>query len=947
MPNLDERNIAAREWLAGTGMDADLEKHQTLQLHGTCEWFFKNLKFQAWLAARGSSTLSLRGVPGSGKSIVASTLVRYIERDSPQCAPVLYFFCKKNDRCRDSTSAMIRTLTLQLVSHSVYGPGLSDILSLERSVGVPAKDVSQQRLWGMLNKMIGIIPAVYLIIDALDECSQPDELKVLLGKITKLAHSTNNIVKVLVTYRPNEFEIDWPSIDIEEQDVEADITAYATYRIGLSPTLSRPVHRQRICDAIQLRAGGTFLWVKLVLDILHDSSPRQIQDVLANIPRGLSNTYRLMLERVCDRDSGSVVRCRKVLHWCVAAPRLLTVDELLLALAVSEGASSHEEYNAETDIVDSQRVLRLQCGSLIHVLKDNSVQLLHTTLREYLLHQHDGSVGEHEMSISSMQVVDLRLVHRDLAIVCLEYNQFACFQANIDMKDLLEYGKRFPFSEYAIRTWIHHVCFSGDSHSTLLKVFATFLDSIQGWRWLHRCEDLNISRGHLHVFQGELNTWIKQSVDCPQDDSTFAHLGNFVLYLAERFYHDACQEPEVGNDRLADAESRLGLAYSDSGLYDEAQKWCKRGLVRYETVLGKEHPWTLNTVNNIAMTYYHQGRYEDALKWYERALAGRENVLGKEHPSTLDSVSGIANMYQAQGRHDEALEWNERALTGYEKAHGKEHPSTLDLVHNIASVHLFQGDYAEAMEGYERALAGREKVLGKEHPSTLNTVNNIGGVFDVQGRCEEALEWYERALVGREKVHGTEHPSTLNTLNNMAIVYDMQGRSEQAVEFYKRALAGYEKVHGIDHPSTLSTVNNIAAGYQRQGQYGHALEWYERALVGREKVLGMEHPLTLNTVNNMAGVYQHLGRCDHALEWYERALIGREKIHGKEHPSTLDTVYDIGIFHSRQGRDQEALQWWERALAGYKKSFGTEHSSTLRTAGCLNRARARLECNKS
>lgn len=143
-----------------------------------------------------------------------------------------------------------------------------------------------------------------------------------------------------------------------------------------------------------------------MLDILQDSSPRHILDVLADVPRGLSTTYRLMLERVCDRDPRSVDRCRKVLHWCVAARRLLTVDELLLALAVSEGASSHEEYDAETDRSDSRRVLRLECGSLIHVLKDNTVQLLHTSLREYLVFQHTGPVGERLLSISCMQVAD-------------------------------------------------------------------------------------------------------------------------------------------------------------------------------------------------------------------------------------------------------------------------------------------------------------------------------------------------------------------------------------------------------------------------------------------------------------------------------------------------------------------------------------------------------------
>lgn len=55
--------------------------------------------------------------------------------------------------------------------------------------------------------MLDRIPVVYLVVDALDECSQHDELNSMLGEIVKLSHSTSPKVKVLVTYRPNELEL--------------------------------------------------------------------------------------------------------------------------------------------------------------------------------------------------------------------------------------------------------------------------------------------------------------------------------------------------------------------------------------------------------------------------------------------------------------------------------------------------------------------------------------------------------------------------------------------------------------------------------------------------------------------------------------------------------------------------------------------------------------------
>ncbi|KAL0634817.1 hypothetical protein Q9L58_006250 [Maublancomyces gigas] len=927
-------------------MDADLDKHKSLQLPHTCQWFFNNLDYQDWLTATASRHLCLRGVPGSGKSIVSAALILDLQHDARQATPILYFFCKQNDQNRDSTSNIIRTLLLQLASHPVHGNTLCDILHQERSSGIVASNYSQQRLWGILKMMLDMIPAVYVILDALDECNRHEELKELLEEFTAFSVTSGNVVKLFTTYRPNEFEISWPSIDVEERDVEADVKAYASHRIDKSPTLSRP-----------------------------DSSPRQIQEVLTDVPRGLSNTYNLMLERACDREPRAAERCRKVLHWCVAARRLFTVDELLLALAVSEGASSHETYKAETDLPESLRILRLECGSLIHVLKDSRVRLLHTSLREYLVHQDTKPSSEHLKTTSRMKIADLSNVHRDLAMICLRYNQFACFQVNLDMEKLKEYEEEFPLSRYAICTWIYHVCNSGDSHSYLANALGTFLHSIQGWRWLQRCDSFDISRGHLHNFQGDLKAWILQSeVQCHNHQTTYGPLRNFMLHLAQSRYSNATQENEEQDNQLVAAEIELGVTNDELGQYNEALEWYGRALTGYEKTLGEEHPSTLDTVHSMAVVYNFQGRYVEALEWCGRALTGKEKALGEEHPSTLATVDNMAVVYKNQGRYEEALEWYGRALTGKEKALGEEHPSTLDTVHNMANVYDNQGRYEEALEWYGRALTGKEKVLGEEHPSTLATVHNMAGVYDSQGRYEkalewygraltgaekalvnniasvydsqgryvESLEWYGRALAGKEKALGEEHPSTLRTVNNMANVYDCQGRYEKALEWYGRALTGAEKALGEEHPSTLRTVNNMAVVYKNQGRYVEALEWYGRALTGYAKALGEEHPSTLDTVHNMAVVYKNQGRYAEALQWCGRALAGKEKVLGEEHPSTLATVHNMANVYDCQGRYEKALEWYGRALTGAVNALGKDHPLALLTARCIRDTREHL-----
>jgi hypothetical protein len=52
-----------------------------------------------------------------------------------------------------------------------------------------------------------------------------------------------------------------------------------------------------------------------------------------------------------------------------------------------------------------------------------------------------------------------------------------------------------------------------------------------------------------------------------------------------------------------------------------------------ETVLGKEHPSILTSMNNQALVLRDQGKYEQAEEMHRQVLGLFETVLGKEHLS--------------------------------------------------------------------------------------------------------------------------------------------------------------------------------------------------------------------------------------------------------------------------------------------------------------------------
>ena len=103
----------------------------------------------------------------------------------------------------------------------------------------------------------------------------------------------------------------------------------------------------------------------------------------------------------------------------------------------------------------------------------------------------------------------------------------------------------------------------------------------------------------------------------------------------------------------------------------------------YEKKLGKEHPHTAITYNNVAVVYDRMAEYECALEWYQKALDVKVSVLGIEHPDVAITLGNIGAAYHSQGKY-------EKALTFYIKSYkirinklGSEHPNMFITINNI------------------------------------------------------------------------------------------------------------------------------------------------------------------------------------------------------------------------------------------------------------------------
>jgi len=119
------------------------------------------------------------------------------------------------------------------------------------------------------------------------------------------------------------------------------------------------------------------------------------------------------------------------------------------------------------------------------------------------------------------------------------------------------------------------------------------------------------------------------------------------------------------------------------------------------------------------------GEHQAARELSERAYYLDCDRLGKDHPNTLASANNLAiNLGQA-GQHEQARRLDEDTLARCRRVLGEDHPDTLTSASNLAKDLRHLGKYEQARRLDEDTLDRRRRVLGEDHPDTLTSANNL------------------------------------------------------------------------------------------------------------------------------------------------------------------------------------------------------------------------------
>ena len=335
-------------------------------------------------------------------------LTRLAERSSQ--ITLAYYFCDDKDEKRKSATAILRGLLLQLLRQR---PMLFKHIQPELAVSRDNLFTNFHRLWRIFDGILKDPEAgeVFCLIDALDECEK-ESRQSFLTNLTELftsLQSKKKIFKFIVTSRPeNDIEESLtatsPSIRnirVDTGKINDDLSKFINIKVDELSNKKKyqPNQKDKIKRTLTDKAGGTFLYVSLVLHELQKAKIfSQVIEKLQKLPSDLNEVYDRILRQI---EPGCEQVAELVLCWVAVARRPLTVDELAMARALGPERCG-EEIMPSKDLLDELRDGYRCCEPLVHFdTITETVNLVHQSAKDYLL----GTYLQRKNGLSQYQVI--------------------------------------------------------------------------------------------------------------------------------------------------------------------------------------------------------------------------------------------------------------------------------------------------------------------------------------------------------------------------------------------------------------------------------------------------------------------------------------------------------------------------------------------------------------
>ncbi|KAK8084664.1 hypothetical protein PG997_005935 [Apiospora hydei] len=449
--NLDRQHHEVLQWLAPTLPWKRQELHRRAREKDSAagKWLLDDNRFQMWSDKDYCATplLWLNGKPGAGKSVLASIVADHI-RAIPDVSVGL-FYCVHSDPQSNTFISVAKSLLAQLLTQDATLLRLVyEVMRTENGEAVLTSNADAEKLLDLALRS----RKTYLILDGIDECAR-DERKKICSWFNKTVNSlertkADEIRCIFVSQDDGIARKDLaalPTISITTKNTERDIYSYSnSWQVKIEQKFGVfGEHELSIAKVVTAKSQGMFIYAKCVLpELYHQTSREQLLNHWRsdNFPNDLDEVYSRILQRITDGLPDDTIKTiEQLLGWICCAKRPLKWYEIQVAASI--------DLHSETVIAEGRRLAddaKDLCASFVEVHDDQTIEFVHSTVREFLEYNKIFQISEAEKSLTLISITYL----------CTE-----SIDREIDeavLKEALLAGS-YGFLEYASVWWAPHL----------------------------------------------------------------------------------------------------------------------------------------------------------------------------------------------------------------------------------------------------------------------------------------------------------------------------------------------------------------------------------------------------------------------------------------------------------------------------------------------------------
>lgn len=226
----------------------------------TGNWLLESESFKNWLNGE-KQFLWIHGIPGSGKTVLCSTLINHVQRNQEtDVRGLAYFYFDFKDSDKQVLDRFLRSIVAQLSRQlSSFPTVLQDFY---RQYEAQNEHLPDTELTKVLTSILSQFQSSTIVIDALDECREQREV---MEKLALLIGESCINTRILVTSR-------------KERDIELGLKTMITDQVALQGSVVK--------NDINLHVRRC-LSQDPVLSLRPDSVKEKIESALVDGARGM------------------------------------------------------------------------------------------------------------------------------------------------------------------------------------------------------------------------------------------------------------------------------------------------------------------------------------------------------------------------------------------------------------------------------------------------------------------------------------------------------------------------------------------------------------------------------------------------------------------------------------------------------------------------------------